>query len=98
MKIEADVGVLRQAGLELLVTVKEDPPLHAEAVAEQRTFVPEAEVQQVFGRFRASVAKDFRIQEQGAPGFFTHVSAGIGLDVGYERWHFSGLGEDTTTS
>jgi len=64
----------------------------------QTTFVPEAEVQQVFGRFRASIAKDFRIQEQGAPGFFTHVSGGVGLDVGYERWHFSGLGEDTTTS
>jgi long-subunit fatty acid transport protein len=64
----------------------------------QTSFTPEAEVQQVFGRFRASVAKDFRIQEQGAPGFFTHVSAGGGLDLGYERWHFSGLGEDTTTS
>lgn len=64
----------------------------------QSAFVPEAEVQQVFGRFRTSIAKDFRIQEKGAPGFFTHVSAGLGVDVGYERWHFSGLGEDTTTS
>lgn len=64
----------------------------------QSAFVPEAEVQQVFGRFRASIAKDFRIQEKGAPGFFTHVSGGLGLDVGYERWHFSGLGQDTTTS
>jgi long-subunit fatty acid transport protein len=64
----------------------------------QTSFTPEAEVQQVFGRFRASIAKDFRIQEQGAPGFFPHVSAGAGLDLGYERWHFSGLGEDTTTS
>ncbi len=64
----------------------------------QTAFVPETEVQQVFGRFRASVAKDFRIQEQGAPGFFTHVSAGAGLDLGYERWHFTGLGQDTTTS
>ncbi|HLY10841.1 MAG TPA: hypothetical protein VKW04_16180 [Planctomycetota bacterium] len=64
----------------------------------QTLFVPEAEVQQIFGRFRASVAKDFRIQEQGVPGFFTHVSGGAGLDVGYERWHFSGLGQDTTTS
>ncbi len=64
----------------------------------QPEFVPEAEVQQVFGRFRLAIAKDFRIQEPGAPGFFTHVSAGAGLDVGYERWHFSGLGQDTTTS
>src|SRR6185295_18794050 len=31
----------------------------------QPTFVPEAEVQQVFGRFRVSVAKDFRIREAG---------------------------------
>jgi hypothetical protein len=64
----------------------------------QATFVPEAEVQQVFGRFRVSVAKDFRIQDVGTPGFFTHVSGGVGADLGYERWHFSGLGEDTTTS
>ena len=64
----------------------------------QPEFVPEAEVQQSFGRFRVSVAKDFRIQDVGVPGFFTHVSGGVGLDLGYERWHFSGLGEDTTTS
>ncbi len=64
----------------------------------QPVFVPEAEVEQVFGRFRISAAKDFRISEVGTPGFFTHVSAGLGLDIGYTRWHFSGLGEDTTTS
>jgi hypothetical protein len=64
----------------------------------QPAFVPEAEVQQIFGRFRVSVAKDFRIQDVGTPGFFTHVSGGVALDMGYERWHFSGLGEDTTTS
>src|SRR5215831_18298600 len=64
----------------------------------QPAFVPEAEVQQVFGRFRASLAKDFRISEAGKEGFFTHISGGLGLDVGYTRWHFSGLGEDTTNS
>jgi long-subunit fatty acid transport protein len=64
----------------------------------QPTFVPEAEVQQVFGRFRVSAAKDFRITDVGTPGFLTHVSGGVGVDLGYERWHFSGLGEDTTTS
>jgi long-subunit fatty acid transport protein len=64
----------------------------------QPTFVPEAEVQQVFGRFRVSAAKDWRIKEVGTEGFFTHFSGGIGVDIGYERWHFSGLGEDTTTS
>lgn len=64
----------------------------------QPDFVPEAEVQQVFGRFRLSAAKDFRIQEAGVPGFLTHVSGGIALDCGVTRWHFSGLGEDTTTA
>jgi long-subunit fatty acid transport protein len=64
----------------------------------QTAFVPEAEVQQVFGRFRVSISHDFRIQDVGTPGFFTHVSVGGGPDLGYERWHFSGLGEDTTTS
>jgi long-subunit fatty acid transport protein len=64
----------------------------------QPVFVPEAEVQQTFGRFRLSVAKDWRISEVGTPGFFTHFSAGVGLDCGITRWHFSGLGEDTTTS
>jgi long-subunit fatty acid transport protein len=64
----------------------------------QPEFVPEAEVQQVFGRFRVCVAKDWRIKEVGTAGLFTHFSAGAGVDIGYERWHFSGLGEDTTTS
>src|SRR6185295_7077835 len=64
----------------------------------QPAFVPEAEVQQVFGRFRAAIAKDFRIREAGKEGFFTHISGGVGLDVGSTRWHFSGLGADTTTS
>jgi hypothetical protein len=44
------------------------------------------------------VAKDFRIQDQGEAGFFTHVSAGVGIDMGYERWSFSGLGQDTSAS
>jgi long-subunit fatty acid transport protein len=64
----------------------------------QAEFVPEADVQQTFGRFRLSIAKDWRIRDQGVAGFFTHVSAGIGIDMGYERWQFSGLGEDTTNS
>jgi long-subunit fatty acid transport protein len=64
----------------------------------QPDFVPEAEVQQVFGRFRVCAAKDWRIKEVGTPGLFTHFSAGAGVDIGYERWHFSGLGEDTTNS
>lgn len=64
----------------------------------QTQFAPSAEVQQDLSRFRVSVAKDFRIKDAGDPGFLTHVSGGLGVDVGYERWHFSGLGEDTTNS
>src|SRR5215470_6390051 len=37
----------------------------------QPVFVPEAEVQQVFGRFRVTVAKDFRFKDQGEAGFLT---------------------------
>jgi long-subunit fatty acid transport protein len=64
----------------------------------QSVFVPEAEVQEDLSRFRVAVAKDFRLKDVGEAGFFTHVSGGLGLDVGYERWHFSGLGQDTTNS
>jgi hypothetical protein len=31
-------------------------------------------------------AKDFRLRETGVKGFFSHVSVGVGLDIGYERW------------
>jgi long-subunit fatty acid transport protein len=61
-------------------------------------FVPEAEVHEDLGRFRVSVAKDFKLQAPGSGVWFTHISGGIGLDVGYETWKFTGLGEDTTNS
>jgi hypothetical protein len=62
------------------------------------TFTPETEVHQDLGRFRVSAAKDFKIKDAGSPGWLTHVSGGLGLDVGYETWKFTGLGEDTTNS
>ena len=64
----------------------------------QSAFTPEAEVQEDLSRFRVAVAKDFRFKDVGEVGFITHASGGLGLDVGYERWHFSGLGQDTTNS
>jgi hypothetical protein len=64
----------------------------------QTIFTPEAEVQEDLSRFRVAVAKDFGIREPGTPGFLNHISVGLGFDVGYERWHFSGLGQDTTNS
>ncbi|HEV3029336.1 MAG TPA: hypothetical protein VG457_17280 [Planctomycetota bacterium] len=64
----------------------------------QSAFVPEAEVQEDLSRFRVAVSKDFRLSPPGQEGFLTHVSGGLGADVGYERWHFSGLGQDTTNS
>ena len=54
----------------------------------QTTFTPDSNVDQSFGRFRVAVAKDFRFQKLGTPGFFTHLSLGASLDLGYERWEF----------
>jgi len=51
----------------------------------QTTFVPDSNVDQSFNRFRVSLAKDFRFSESG---WLTHLSAGLGLDAGYERWEF----------
>jgi hypothetical protein len=51
----------------------------------QKTFVADSNVDQSFNRFRIAFAKDFRLQPQG---FLTHVSGGIGVDAGYERWEF----------
>ena len=61
-------------------------------------FAPQTEVHQDLGRFRVSLAKDFRFQDVGTPGWLTHVSGGLGVDVGYETWRFTGLGQDTTNS
>ncbi len=54
----------------------------------QTQFIPDSNVDQSFGRFRASFAKDFRFRKPGEPGFFNHLSAGAALDLGYERWEF----------
>ena len=64
----------------------------------QPTFVPEAEVEQSLARFRLAFAKDFRIVPPGEAGLLTHVAFGGGLDIGYERWSFSGPGEEVSDS
>ncbi len=55
----------------------------------QTTFRADSNMKQAFSRFRGVFAKDWRIREPGDPGFLTHVSAGLGLDIGYARWEFS---------
>jgi long-subunit fatty acid transport protein len=64
----------------------------------QTTFEPETEIQQDLSRFRVALAKDFKFAEAGTAGFFNHLSVGLSFDIGYERWQFSGLGQDTTDS
>src|SRR5262245_33225384 len=61
----------------------------------QTTFVPDTNVEQSFSRFRAAFAKDFRFRPAGEGGFFTHLSVGAGVDIGYERWHFDSGGTTT---
>jgi hypothetical protein len=55
----------------------------------QTQFLPQNEVKESLSRFRVAFAKDFRLRKTGEPGFFTHISGGLGLDVGYESWEFS---------
>jgi long-subunit fatty acid transport protein len=54
----------------------------------QTSFVPDSNVDQSFSRFRIAFAKDFRFAEAGQPAFLPHLSVGLGLDLGYERWEF----------
>jgi long-subunit fatty acid transport protein len=60
----------------------------------QTTFVPQSEVEQSLGRFRAAIAKDFLFRPRGEAGLFTHLSAGAGLDLGYAEWKFKSPTED----
>jgi long-subunit fatty acid transport protein len=53
-------------------------------------FEPDTNIEESFTRFRIAFAIDFPIAERGQGGFLTHVSAGLGLDIGYEHWQFEG--------
>jgi hypothetical protein len=62
--------------------------------ANQTTFVPEAEVEQTFTRFRVAFAKDFALRPRGEPGFLTHVAVGAAFDIGSVDWTFQGPSEE----
>jgi len=49
-------------------------------------------------RLRFAFAKDFRLKPKGEKGFFPHLSVGLGLDIGYERWHFTSAEESRSDS
>jgi hypothetical protein len=62
----------------------------------QTTYQPDNEVEQSLSRFRVALAKDFRLRKPEEGGFLSHVSIGLGLDVGYERWRFRTPTTDTS--
>jgi long-subunit fatty acid transport protein len=55
----------------------------------QTLFEPRFEVKESLSRFRVAVARDFRFKPRGEAGFLTHLSVGVGGDLGYEEWSFS---------
>ena len=55
---------------------------------DQTVFKPRNEMKQSLSRFRVAFANDFRLAPPGGQGFLTHLSVGVGGDVGYERWEF----------
>jgi hypothetical protein len=59
----------------------------------QTSFEPDSNVDQSFNRFRVAFAKDFRF---GEAGWFNHLSAGLGLDLAYERWEFKSTTQDVS--
>jgi hypothetical protein len=60
------------------------------------TPVADSEVEESLARFRVAFAKDFRLRPAGEAGFFPHLSLGLGLDLGIERWKFSSPNGDRT--
>lgn len=62
----------------------------------QTVFEPESNLEQGFQRFRLAFAKDFRFVPAGEPGFFTHIAAGLGLDVAYTTIRFQTPTANTT--
>lgn len=55
----------------------------------QKTFSPTSNTQESFSRFRVAYALDLRLSGLGEAGFFTHLSAGAGVDVGFVKWQFT---------
>jgi long-subunit fatty acid transport protein len=62
----------------------------------QPTFTPESNVEQSLSRIRVAFAYDIRIREQNEAGWFSHLSLGVGMDLGFMQWRFTTSGQDTT--
>jgi long-subunit fatty acid transport protein len=56
-----------------------------------------ARFEQVFYRFRAAYARDFRFEPVGSEGFFTHLSAGIAIDLALSRLEFKEFAPDVVS-
>ena len=54
-----------------------------------------ARFEQVFYRFRAAYARDFRFQPAGTEGFLTHLSVGLAVDLAVSRLVFRELAPDS---
>lgn len=63
--------------------------LHELTAPGETAFEPRFGVEQSLSRVRAAFAKDFRFRAPGEAGFFNHLSLGLGLDLGLERWRFN---------
>ena len=55
----------------------------------QTVFEPRFEVAESLYRFRVAAAHDVRFKAPAEGGFLTHLSFGLGLDLGFEEWRFS---------
>jgi len=54
----------------------------------QTSFEPDTNVDESVSRFRVAIAKDFPIHKPDENPWFTHVSVGLAVDIGYEHWRF----------
>ena len=64
----------------------------------QTQFEPDSNVDQSFARFRVALSKDFKFSDPGKAGWFKHLSAGLGVDLAYERWEFTSADTNVTDS
>ena len=62
----------------------------------QTTFVPDSTIRQSLSRFRGAFAIDFRFREPGETGFFSHLALGVGADLGWVDWKFTGQEKERT--
>ncbi len=64
----------------------------------ETVFNPSFGVEQSLSRVRAAFAKDVRLHLTGESGWLTHISVGMGFDLGIERWKFTSPDGDRTGS